>query len=93
MRLVALISTDFECEGMISDVLWVPETLNIATEKVKWRSWYVNEYCPSLYKKGDSLQPYALHPEIKYKNFSQWLVNAGARELTDKEIERVQDDA
>jgi hypothetical protein len=85
MRLVALISTDTECEGMISAVLWVPDTLDIAAEKVKWRSWYVNEYCPSLFRKGD--------PGIDYDDFSQWLVNAGARELTDKEIERVQDDA
>ena len=55
-----------------AEYLIVPENINIEQEKNKWEEWYRTEYC---------------NHNIEFINFKQWLINLGARETTDDELE------
>lgn len=50
------------------DLLDVPTTIDLATEKEAWRQWYAIDYLPRL----------RVEQKPEYKTFVQWLIERGA---------------
>ena len=65
-----------------ADYVILPAGTDVETLHAEYTKWYRTEYCPAR-KRGE---------QLSYLSFSEWLLEHGAREATEDELEIFYDD-
>ncbi len=75
-RIVALLSGGDWFDASVEHLI-VPREMNLEAERNARRKWYEEIYCPALQTSN----------KVEYIDLSRWLIERGARQATETEVE------